>query len=59
MSQADKNVLDDESVNLMWRPKGRLDGVMIGGEFEYADRTNNDNSSNNANRITGAVWYDF
>jgi hypothetical protein len=47
------------SVNLMWRPKGRLDGVMIGAEYEHGNRTNNDNSSNNANRITGAVWYDF
>ncbi len=47
------------SVNLMWRPKGRLDGVMIGAEFEHAERTNNDNSSNNANRVSLATWYDF
>jgi hypothetical protein len=43
----------------MWRPKGRLDGVMIGAEFEHAKRTNNDNSSSKANRASLATWYDF
>ncbi len=30
------------SVNLIWRPKGRLDGVTIGAEIEHANRTNNE-----------------
>lgn len=47
------------SINLMWRPKGKLDGVMIGAEFEHGDRTNNDNSSSTANRVSVAAWYDF
>ena len=46
-------------VNLIWRPKGRLDGVLIGAEFEHANRTNNDNSTSNANRVSLATWYDF
>jgi hypothetical protein len=62
-----KNFQDDlslnegygSSVNLIWRPKGRFEGVTIGAEFEHANRTNNDNSSNNANRFTMATWYDF
>jgi hypothetical protein len=62
-----KNFQDDlslsegygSSVNLIWRPKGRLDGVTIGAEFEHAKRTNNDNTSSDANRVTVATWFDF
>ena len=46
-------------VNLIWRPKGRRDGLLMGVEFEHASRTNNDNSSSNANRVSLATWYDF
>ena len=46
-------------VNLIWRPKGKFDGVLMGVELEHAKRTNNDHSSSNANRVNLVTWYDF
>ena len=46
-------------VNLIWRPKGRLDGLLVGAELEHANRTNNDDTSSSANRVNVVTWYDF
>jgi hypothetical protein len=46
-------------VNLIWRPKGRFDGLLVGAELEHANRTNNDDTSSNANRVNLVTWYDF
>jgi hypothetical protein len=47
------------SVNLIWRPKDRLDGFLLGVEWERAVRTNNDDTTSHANRISFATYYDF
>jgi hypothetical protein len=46
-------------LNLIWRPKGKLDGLLMGIEGELARRTNKDGSSTDAHRINLATFYDF
>jgi hypothetical protein len=45
--------------NLIWRPKGQLDGVTMGVEWVHASRTDKDGRSTQANRLILAGWYDF
>ncbi len=46
-------------VNVFWRPKNQWDGLVIGAETEYAERTNKDNSTNRTTRVNILVYYDF
>jgi hypothetical protein len=46
-------------VNLIWRPKGKLDGLLVGIEYEFAERDNKDDTSTQANRVNLATYYDF
>lgn len=45
--------------NLIWRPKGQLDGLTMGVEWVYASRSDKDGRSTQANRLILAGWYDF
>lgn len=46
-------------INLFYRPSGKMDGLVVGAEFLYAERFNKDNSSNRALRASLLLYYDF
>jgi hypothetical protein len=46
-------------VNLFYKPKGLLDGLVIGAEVETAGRTNKDDTKSDTVRFSLLTYYDF
>jgi hypothetical protein len=46
-------------VNLFYKPKGVLDGLVIGAEVETAGRTNKDDTKSDTVRFSLLTYYDF
>jgi len=46
-------------VNLLFKPKGKYDGITLGVEFAAGWRSNADGTDNNTQRAVTAIWYDF
>ena len=46
-------------VNLLYKPKGKFDGMTLGVEFTGGWRSNADGTDNNTQRAVTAIWFDF
>jgi hypothetical protein len=45
--------------NLFYRPKSKLNHLVVGAEAEYAERRNINTPSNNTTRVSFLIYYDF
>jgi len=46
-------------LNLIWKPKGKLDGFLMGAEYVYVNRENKDGSDNDFHRVNFVIFYDW